>query len=175
MQENLFETGPDCERCGAHCKVAETRNPEAKMLRHSNTGLCINCAVHDWLRNTYPPNILIAQSGPEILRYPMIQEKFADIMRCGLSDATPDEIDWERVVENWDLPFPTKLKTSGMNPCSQKELDEIAAGKRPGLGAVREDSPLAKNRGVIKSFEELNELEPGLGDSLKKCLDKMSP
>ena len=163
-----------CGRCEAPCKVDGLQNPKAKMLRRSKEpkGLCINCAVHDWLRNTYPPNILLAQSGPKMLLFPHIQQQFAGIMRIGFADAKPDEIDWQKIVDNWDLPFSKDVKTSGMNPCNQKELDEVAAGTRPGLGAVTEDSPLVKNRGVIRSFEELNELDPGLGDSLRKCLQK---
>lgn len=176
MKETFFDEDgrANCQRCGAQLKVDAVPGSEAKMLRRSKVpkGLCINCAVHDFLRHTYPPNIQLAQSGPKILLYPHIQELFANIMKAGFADAKPEEIDWDLIVENWYLPFPTKLKTSGMNPCSQQELDEVAAGIRPGLGAISKTSPLIKNRGVIKSFEELNELEPGLGDSLRKCLQK---
>ena len=140
MQKTLFDKAgsANCERCGAQLKVDAVPGSKAKILRRSKVakGLCVNCAVHDFLRHTYPPNIQLADSGPKILLYPMIQEMFADLMQAGLSDATPDEIDWDRIVENWYLPFPTKLKTSGMNQCSQQELDEIATGKRPGLGAI---------------------------------------
>lgn len=163
----------NCKRCGTRCKVAGPRNSNAKMLRLSKEpkGLCVNCAVHDWLRNTYPPNIILAQSGPKILLYPHIQKQFADIMRTGFADAKPDEIDWDRIVENWDLPFPKKIKPSGMNPCSQQELDEIAAGKRQGLGQriPPKPDPLG-GKLTITSLEELNQLEPGFGDKLKKCL-----
>lgn len=178
MQETLFneEGRANCQRCGAQLKVDAVPGSKAKMLRRSKDakGLCINCAVHDWLHNTYPPNIQLAESGPQILLYPMIQEKFADLMRTGLSDATPDEIDWQRIVDNWELPFPKKVKPSASNPCSQEQLDAVAAGTRPGLGQVYPEPSLLKlkEKMVITSFEELNELEPGLGDSLKKCLDK---
>ena len=125
-----------CERCGARCKVAGPRNSKAKMLRRSREpkGLCVNCAVHDWLRNTYLVNMLLAKSGPKILAYPHIREQFTAIMRVGMADAQPDEINWNLINENWDLPFPHKMKPSAANPCSQRELDEIAAGKRPGIG-----------------------------------------
>jgi len=165
----------NCERCGDRIRVDVPRDSNAKMLRRSKEhgGICINCAVHDWLRNTYPPNMLLAESGPEILLYPHIQKLFAEIMQAGFADAKPDEIDWDRVVGNWDLPFPKKMRPSAMNPCSQKELEEIAAGKRPGLGrrVQPEADPLALGRNkTITSFEELNELDPGLGDEFKKCL-----
>lgn len=175
MKETLFdeEGYTNCLRCEARIKLNPAPGSEAKMLRRAKVpkGLCINCAVHDFLRNTYPPNIQLAESGPGILLYPMIQEKFADLMRTGLSDAAPEEIDWQRVVDNWELPFREKVKASNTNPCSQKQLDAVAAGTKPGLGAIME-SPLVKKRGEIKSFAELNELSPGLGDSLKKCLRK---
>jgi len=128
----------NCERCGVCCKIAVAQNPQAKMLRRSKKpkGLCVNCAVHDWLRNTYPCNILLTQSGPKALAYSHIQEQFTAIMRVGLADALPDEINWNLIIENWDLPFPSKIKTSSTNPCSQLELEEIAAGKRLGFGNV---------------------------------------
>jgi len=159
-----------CERCQANCKIDPLISSDAKMLRRSKAkGLCVNCAVHDWLRNTYPPNILLAKSGPKVLLYPHIQKQFAEIMKVGLADAKPDEIDWNRIVENWDLPFPHKIKPSGMNPCSQLELDEVAAGKRHGLSHIPKPDPLG-GKTTITSFEELNQLEPGLGDKFRKCL-----
>jgi len=165
----------DCERCGAHCKIATLRSSNAKMLRHSKEakGLCVNCAVHDWLRNTYPPNILLAKSGPKVLLYPHIQKQFTEIMRIGFADAQPDEIDWNKIVENWDLPFPKKIKPSCTNPCSQQELNEIAAGKRQGFSQwiPTKPDPLG-GKMTITSFEELNLLKPGAGDELKRCLRK---
>lgn len=175
MQETLFNKAgsTNCERCGVQLKVDAVPGSKAKMLRRSKEpkGLCINCAVHNFLRNTYPPNIQLAESGPEILLIPHIQMVFADIMKAGFADARPDEIDWQRIVDNWELPFPTKVKPSAMNPCSQQELDEIAAGKRPGLGSMGPPKPdPLGGRTTITSFDQLNELEPGLGDELRKCL-----
>lgn len=167
----LFQ--PECERCGVQLKVDAVPGSKAKMLRHSKEpkGLCVNCAVHDWLRNTFPPNILLAQSGPRILLFPHIQKQFAEIMKVGSSDAKPDEIDWDRIIENWDLPFPKKIKPSGMNPCSQLMLEEIASGKRPGLGSMIQPKPdPLGGKTVITSFEDMNKLQPGLGDEFKKCL-----
>jgi len=111
----------DCQRCGQSCRLSTAPGKKAKMLRFAEgPGLCCNCAVHDWLRNTYPPNIVLAQSGPKVLLFRHVQEQFTEIMRTGFADAKPDEIDWDRIVENWDLPFPKKIKPSGMNPCSLK-------------------------------------------------------
>jgi len=175
-----MENTTECERCGVRLRVDPLLNSDARMLRRAKVpkGLCINCAVHDFLRNTYPCNMLLAK-GPGSLAYPHVQEQFASIMRAGMSDALPDEIGWELIIENWDLPFPHKVKPRATNPCSQLELDEIAEGKRPGLGDIprdcaRMDSPnyrTACNRAApITSFEQINELEPGLGDKMKKWL-----
>ena len=179
QQMNLFSNSSNdsvvfCQRCKARCKVSEPLNPKAKMLRRSKDpkGLCVNCAVHDWLINTYPVNMLLAKSGPKSLALPHLQEQFTGIMRTGMADAMPDEIDWNLIIKNWELPFPHKVKPRAMNPCSQKELDEVAAGTRPGIG----DFDPMRHRAVcsddltITSFEQLNELTPGLGDDLRKCL-----
>ena len=85
--------------------------------------------------------MLLAQYGPQSLAYPHIQEQFAGIMRAGMADAMPDEIGWELIVENWDLPFPKKIKPSATNPCSQLELEEVAEATRPGLGGGLFDEP----------------------------------
>jgi len=119
--------------------------------------------------------MLLAESGPKNLLYPHIQEQFTGLMRVGLADAQPDEIDWNKIVENWDLPFPHKIKPSGMNPCSQKELDAIKAGEYPGLGSSgRPTLHELAHKAEITSFEELNELSPSLGDDFKRCLAKLA-
>lgn len=170
LPANELDTIIRCERCDARCKVDGPRNSKARMLRRSKEpkGLCINCAVHNWLRNTYPPNVLLVQLGPKILRYPHIQKQFTEIMRVGFADAKPDEINWNLIIENWDLPFPHKVKTSATNPCSQRELDDITARKHPGLGhtSLPKPDPLG-GKTTITSFEEVNLLEPGLGDKFR--------
>lgn len=166
-----------CQRCELPLRVNSKPESKATMLKRAKDGkgLCVHCAVHDWLRNTYPINIQLAESGPCALLVPHIQEMYGGIMRSQLADAKPDEISWNRIVEFWDLPFPHKIKTTGRNPVSQKELDEITSGERPGLGGrvgeARESLSLDSDL-TIRSFEELNQLDPGLGDSLRELLCK---
>jgi len=161
-----------CERCGAKLQVGPAPGSEARLLRRSKVpkGFCVNCAVHNFLRNTYPPNIQLAESGPKILLMPHLQAVFTDIMRAGFADAVPGEIDWQVIVDNWELPFRKKVKASAMNPCDQEELDAVAAGTRPGLGAITETDPRKTVCGCkpITSFDELNKIMPGLGDEFKK-------
>ena len=124
---NLFETEQKCNclRCGARCRLDPIVNSKARMVKRSDVpkGLCINCAVHDTLRNLYPANMLLASSGPRGLAFPHIQEQFAGILKSANSDAMPGEINWDIVIKNWDLPFPHKLKRSATNPVDHAELD----------------------------------------------------
>lgn len=161
-QKTLFET-VDCQRCGERCRV-DGRESKAKMLRHSKgKGLCINCAVHDWLRNTYPPNLILAQSGPKVLLFEHIQTQFAEIMKIGFADAKPDEIDWQRIVDNWELPFKSKVKATAMNPASQDVLD-----MEPEMQAREEhyfrEEIIAKEEG----FESLHEKQQAERDRIIK-------
>lgn len=125
-----------CKRCKLPLSVQPKPQSEATMLRRAKgpDGYCLDCAVHDWLRNTYPVNLQLAESGPRILLFPHVRELFARIMRIAKAEALPEEINWNRIGENWDLPFPEPTKFSGRNPVSQAELEEVATGKRPGLG-----------------------------------------
>lgn len=165
MSTGKVETIVFCERCGARCRC-DGASSNAKMLRRSKEpkGLCVNCAVHDWMRNTYPINIHLAEYGPKVLLLPHIREQFAEIMRVGYADAKPDEINWTLINENWDLPFPHKIKPSATNPCSQKVLDVI---KRKGIPLPRPSVGEIKNMPICETFEELNEINPGLGDKLE--------
>jgi len=119
----------NCGRCGAACKVNPLSGSKATMLKRSRDpkGLCINCAAHDWLYNTYPVNLLLAQSGPKGLAFPYMQKQFARLMKMANSDARPDEISWDAIIANWDLPFPTKFRPRAENPVTQEELDRAKA------------------------------------------------
>jgi len=125
--DTLFgsQTGCNCERCGAKCKVDPLHGSRAKILKRSKVpkGLCINCAVHDFLRNTYPVNMLLAgMRNPECLLLPHLQQQFAVILRSGFSDAKSSEINWRLIIDKWDLPFPNKVKRSSMNPMNDEDL-----------------------------------------------------
>ena len=141
------------------------------MLRRGKTsdGYCVDCAVHDWLRNTYPINIQLAESGPSPLVHAHVRRQVEEIMRVGNADASPDEIDWDRIIANWELPFPRPVKPTAENPMHEKDLQEITRGERK---ALRPQTGLPYGDGVIRSFEELNALGPGLGDDLKQALDE---
>lgn len=107
----------NCKRCGVKCRVTATQKSEAHHLRRNTVpeGMCANCAVSEWLANTYPINMILEESkrGPSILLIPAMQEQFAELILKD-SDLTPEEIDWQLVVDNWNLPM--KVKCRPTNP-----------------------------------------------------------
>lgn len=120
-----------CKRCDVACRIGGPANPDAKMLLFAKEGhgLCANCAVHDFLRNCYPINMMLARSGPAGLLLEHIQKRFYEVMKVAMADATPPEIDWQLIVDNWDLPFADKVKRTATNPVSQQELDDMTGVK----------------------------------------------
>lgn len=116
--EKLSDKFCNCSRCGAICKVSATVKSDAKMLRRAVVpkGYCVNCSVTDFLAHVYPANMIIEQSshGAAILLFPPIQQQFIEIMKAHRADASPDEINWELIVKNWDLPL--KVSMTNTNP-----------------------------------------------------------
>ena len=40
---------------------------------------------------------------PDALRLPHVREQFTRVMEAGKADAKPDEINWDRVIELWNI------------------------------------------------------------------------
>lgn len=93
-----------CERCSVPLRVAGGRNVEARMLRLAKTpqGFCIDCAVRAWFHCMRDS---IRDLDPKELRHAWIQEQYGRVMKAMNADARPEEITWERVIANWDLPL----------------------------------------------------------------------
>jgi len=96
-----------CKRCKAPCRVATEKNPEARFLRRSlkPQGLCVNCATTQFLKSIESLESSIQKHGLESLLNPMFQKQFQKVMISGGADASFDEINWDVVIKNWDLPF----------------------------------------------------------------------
>lgn len=95
-----------CSRCGTPCRVAPSDDsPNTRLLKRSSTpdGVCASCAITAFIKGVPTLMAGIEKNGVNILRLPMIQEQFTGLLDAGQSDASPDEVDWDRVVENWDL------------------------------------------------------------------------
>jgi len=48
----------------------------------------------------------LLRNGIQVLRNPNIQRQFAAILQTGGSELSYEEIDWETVITQWDMPFP---------------------------------------------------------------------
>lgn len=94
-----------CTRCGAQGK-ASGGTKQARLLRRAQPGqrgLCASCAMTCFIKSTPSLMVGIEANGVEMLLSSMVQEAFAQLLRIAQSDADPVEVDWQRVVENWDL------------------------------------------------------------------------
>lgn len=109
-----------CERCGVRVRVAPTRNANARMLRHAPTGsgFCVDCSTAQWFSEMgYRDGLMVGVTlDPASLLLPQVQESFARIMAVSGADATRGEIDWPKVVRDWDLPFPKAARRPKKSP-----------------------------------------------------------
>ncbi len=56
----------------------------------------------------------LEEYGPEILLHPGMTDLFAPLMKVHHAQASPDEINWQSIVQNWHLPI--TIKRSAVNP-----------------------------------------------------------
>lgn len=101
-----------CVRCGRPCQPGKAENPKARPFRRAKAGLCPDCAVTHFLLSPdlEALRISLLREGIETLKHPAIQAQFAEILRVGGSEMSPEEIDWDRVVDKWNMPFPKGYK-----------------------------------------------------------------
>lgn len=95
----------NCPRCGKQCVAEKTGNQQARPVRKSDNGMCLECAVTSVFLSLPSAGMF----PKEAMLLPHIQEQFASVLRVGQADAEADDLDWQRVVDNWDLPFPRKF------------------------------------------------------------------
>lgn len=96
-----------CPRCAELCQITGDGNEDAKLLRKTadrKRGLCPNCAVASWLKAM--PFAEAVNKEPRNLLLKPFQDQFSEVMVAGNADMKPQEINWELVVNYWDLPFP---------------------------------------------------------------------
>lgn len=105
----------ECVRCQKMCRIAGPSNPDARLLKYATAtevkqdgGLCADCATTQFLRGIETIMYGLENNGVKILLDPRVQKQFGELMAVGKADADPAEVNWQRVVENWDLPFPKK-------------------------------------------------------------------
>ena len=98
----------ECVRCGVPCQPDKPGNPKARPFRRAEKGLCADCAVTHFFMSPEmePARRGILANGIEVLRSSNIQQQFASIMETGESELQSEEINWEKVIKQWDMPFP---------------------------------------------------------------------
>lgn len=105
IEESLVKIKP-CPRCGKECVAAKTGNQNARPLRKSDDGMCLECAATSVL-------LSLPSAGmcpKEAMLAPHVQAQFEAVLRVGNADPEAYQLNWNRVVENWDLPFPKKFQ-----------------------------------------------------------------
>jgi len=107
-----LEIKTQCPRCGRLCLSGKSDNPEARPFRRAEEGLCGDCAVTHFLMcpEMEPMKNNLLNAGLDALKNLNIQEVFESMLLAGKSELTMEEINWENVINNWDLPFPRKYK-----------------------------------------------------------------
>ena len=113
----------NCERCAVRCRVVAQRTLDAEVFVKGTIKpgrLCTNCLVVDFFKNfdCGPSAAMGAEFfenfDPEGLRLPHIQEIFGSIVKAAAehygAELTCEEIDWDEVIANWQLPFSSKRR-----------------------------------------------------------------
>jgi hypothetical protein len=66
--------------------------------------MCVDCAVVIFIQKLANMHVDgTFQNLPECLRIPCVQKQFTAVMRAGNAEANPDEINWEKVIEKWNI------------------------------------------------------------------------
>jgi len=99
-----------CLRCEKVCRPAKSKNPDAKPFRKALKGFCSNCVVTHFLLSIEPLRDGIEKNGTGILHNPMVQKQFEAVLNAGESELPIEEINWNCVVDSWDLKWPKGLK-----------------------------------------------------------------
>ena len=112
MTSTQKEIAIPCVRCGKLCRPAESSNPGARPFRKAKKGLCANCAVTQFLLcdDLEALHMGLLRNGIEVLKNPNIQNQFTQILKVGESELLAENIDWDTVIQQWDLPFPKRYK-----------------------------------------------------------------
>lgn len=101
-----------CLRCNLSMRVrVQAGNPDALLMHRSETGegLCANCAATLFLHSDEYTRRLIDEKR-ELLLWAPLQQQFTVLMQVGRADAKPEEINWQTVHDQWELPFPKQKK-----------------------------------------------------------------
>jgi hypothetical protein len=92
-----------CPRCGHLGQTGPQPNPEGQLMVYAQTAknaLCASCAATSFIKGIETLMWGIEKNGVQMLLNPVVQQGFAEVMKAGKADATPEEVNWQRVVDN---------------------------------------------------------------------------
>ena len=93
-----------CLRCGKLCRTG-TPDPKARAIREATErGLCPECISQYFIMSCGALMAAMRGYGPEVFTVPDIRKCFARVLAH--TQLREDQVDWPRMVNNWDLPWP---------------------------------------------------------------------
>lgn len=96
----------NCPRCNKEVVASKSGNQRARPLRKSDKGMCLECTASSVLMSLPAAGMF----PKEAMLAPHIQAQFSAVLRAGCADTDAHNVDWNRLVENWDLPYPAKFR-----------------------------------------------------------------
>jgi len=99
-----------CLRCEKLCRPAKSKNPDAKPFRKAVKGFCPDCVTTHFILSVEPLKDGIKKNGTDTLLNPMFQKQFEAVLKAGNSELPIEEINWSRVVDNWAMPWPIRIR-----------------------------------------------------------------
>jgi hypothetical protein len=103
----------ECLRC-RKTAIRRKGNDAAQPFKYAeDQGYCPECVVTEWLRDGPLQEVVemvIARDGLKPFLSEPIQRQFTALLETGNSDLKGLEVDWPRLVQIWELPFPKKTK-----------------------------------------------------------------
>jgi len=102
-----------CQRCAKPCVVAATRKEDARVAREADgAGLCAECIITAMVKEVVGAGDKhragwFAAFTVEGLRLPHVQEQVARVIAASGSRLPTDNIDWDEIIANWNLPIRT--------------------------------------------------------------------
>jgi hypothetical protein len=110
----------NCLRCGKPCRTG-TPAPESQAIMEASKGYCTDCMVTRFLLGIESVRNMVEGTpasgrdlvaarrglGPQAFRLPHIQQAMNTILNWTQLSGT--RVDWEQVIEKWNLPWPKTL------------------------------------------------------------------
>jgi len=106
-----------CARCAKSCLIrspslplADTSGLATLVPATAPGGLCEECAAHWWIFSRDGLRWAFSD-GPGVLAQPNVQAALGRVL--GLMHPALAQLDWERLLAQWDLPWPPDWELPG--------------------------------------------------------------